>query len=118
MGHMRLVAASLILACAAAACRGRSTADELVAALTSKGLHVDKREELAPRPEWVGGELGLDLMLDYEEPYVAVRFTAADLARGYCQEGQGGVPWGVWCLEPTARPFRPETWNKVNELRR
>jgi hypothetical protein len=118
MTHARLAAVCLVLASVAPSCRGRATPDELCAALTSKSLHVEKRGELEPKSEWVGGELGLDLMLDYEEPYLAVRFTASDLAHAYCQEGQGGVPWGVWCLEPLAHPFRPATWNKVNELRR
>ncbi len=114
----RLGVAALLVASGSACSRQRATPDELVASLTSQGLHVEKRAELEPKSEWVGGELGLDLVLDYEEPYLAVRFTASDLARGYCQEGQGGVPFGVWCLEPTARPFKPEIWAKVNQLRR
>jgi hypothetical protein len=102
-----------LLACS----QHRASTDELVAALTSKGVHVEKKDDLSLRSEWVGAELGVSLVLDYEENYRAVRFTSADLARGHCQEEQGGVPFGTWCLEPLSRSTRQETWQKVALLR-
>jgi hypothetical protein len=106
-------APSFILGCS----HHRASTDELVGALTARGLHVEKQADLEPRDDWVGGELGVDLVLDYEERYRAVRFTSADLARAYCQGGSGGVPYGAWCLEPTTPAFRQDTWQKVNGLR-
>ncbi len=107
----------LVCLAAMACSHHRATAHELLTALSNTGLHAQQVAELEPRAEWVGGELGVDLMLDYEQPYLAVRFTSADLARAYCQGGQGGVTYGVWCLEPKVPQFRQDTWNKVNELR-
>ncbi len=111
-----LSALAVVVACSCA--RHPVTTDELVAALVSKGLHVDKTAEMEPKAEWVGAELEADLVLDYEDSYRGVRFSSADLARGHCQEGQHGVPFGAWCLEPVATSPRVETWNKVDLLRR
>jgi hypothetical protein len=112
--HSRLWVAVAILACACA--RHTSSPSELIDALTSTGLHVEKRAEVAPREEWVGAEMAVDLLLDYEEAYTAVRFPSADLARTYCQGGQQAVKFGSWCIEPHAHPPRMETWKKVETL--
>ncbi len=93
------------------------SADEMMAALASKGLHVEKRADMEARPEWVGAERAVELVLDYEEPYRGVRFSSPDLARGQCQEGQGGVPFGTWCLEPLAPVPNHDIWGKVELLR-
>jgi hypothetical protein len=108
---------SLVVALFLTACtRHTSSPAELVAALTSTGLHVEEKAEVPPREEWVGAEMGVDLVLDYEEAYTAVRFPSADLARTYCQGGQQAVQFGSWCIEPHAHPPREETWKKVATL--
>jgi plasmid stability protein len=117
MPFARRRATVLFLVCVAA-CHHRATADELAASLTAEGLHVDKQAEYEPKPDWVGAELGVDLVLDYEEPYQAIRFTSADLSRNHCQEGRGGIPIGAWCLEPQSSSPRRDVWHKVDALRR
>jgi len=115
MNVARLCALSVIAACACS--RPRASPDELAAALTGQGLHVEKKAELDPKPEWVGAELGVDLVLDYDEAYRGIRFSSIDLARGYCQEGPGGVLYRSWCVEPVATSPRHEVWSKVAQLR-
>ena len=46
-----------------------------------------------------------------------MRFSSADLVRGQCQVGQGGVPFGKWCLEPLGPTPNQDVWNKVNLIR-
>jgi hypothetical protein len=111
----RLHTVTVIVACACSPHRVSSA--ELVTALEGTGLHVEKRADVEAKPEWVGAEVGVDLVLDYEETYRGVRFASANFARGYCQEGQAGVPVGCWCLEPVGHSPKQDVWNKVNLLR-
>jgi hypothetical protein len=110
--------ASLLLALVfACACERHPTSTpELVAALTSAGVHVEERAERPPSADLPGAELEVELVLDYEEVYRAERYPSADLARTGCQTGQRSIQIGSWCLEPSASPPRVDTWKKVATL--
>jgi len=110
----RLASAFLL---ASACSRHPVSPDDLVSALAGQGLHVEKTAELETKSEWVGAEMGVSLVLDYDESYLGIRFPAADLARAHCQEGSSGVTFKTWCIEPVSSRPKPETWKKVSQVR-
>ena len=108
---------ALITLLLAPACgNARLSPAELAAALTEHGVNVQKKEVPETGETWPGSEMSVDLILDYDEPYKAVRFQSGDLARSYCQTNNMGVLFRSWCVYPVRRDASLHTWHKVDDL--
>jgi hypothetical protein len=111
------LASALFVLAGTTACRQRTDPAGLVRLLEGQGVHVDQGAILEPQPEWVGAMMGMDLVLDYEDSYRAIRFQSVDLARAYCQGAPHGVHMDEWCIETSTTSPREDTWQKVIRLR-
>jgi len=113
---MRLARVLVLASLAASACTHKLSPSELAADLTARGAHVETKEASGTVDACPGSELSVDLTIDYEEEYKAIRFPSPDLARACCLTMNMGVRHSGWCIYPGRAAPKMDTWHKVEAL--
>ena len=102
---------ALVLAAALFGCRHQSRADEIIAALGKQGLRVEKG---LARPNEFAWEMNMELILDGQRGYLAVRFESTSASQDYCRT-ERGVVVDYWCITTRHPPDDP-AWQKVQKI--
>lgn len=96
---------------ALSSCRHQSRADEIIAALEKQGLRVEKG---IARPNEFDWDMNMELILDGQRGYLAVRFESTKGSQDYCRTNRGVVV-DYWCLTSRHPPEDP-AWQKVKKV--
>lgn len=103
----------LLVAAAVVGCTGPKTERDIIALLEGQGLAVVQR--ISNEENMYHWERRINLALDGEEGYSAIRFKAVPQADEYCRGQRNGVVIGYWCVS-TWRDGRGPVWPKVKAL--